>query len=249
MKNLASKNKLVLIAGGQYADIAKTAAAAYPRTKFVVMDGSPSDKTRPKNLSAYLVAEWQPAYVTGAIAAKLTKTKTIGYLGGLDIPTTANTGKGYEAGAKSIGGVKVLSTNIGSFDDVAKAKEAAAAQIAGGADVLFTFLDAANPGVYSAIADSGKPVKVIVGVRIKSICADSKYAAGWTLANYGKRVQIAAADFKKGNGTLPAVKILDMKIPNMEELNLCRGTSTPALVKLQGTIKKNILNGKIKNPL
>jgi basic membrane protein A and related proteins len=244
MKNLAARNSLVLIAGGQFSDIAKAAAKSFPKTQFVVLDGVPSGPPV-KNLHGYLVSEWQPAWVTGVVATRLTKSKKIGYLGGLDIPPTTNTGKGFAAGARSVDrSVRVLRTSIGSFDDVAKAKEAASAQIAGGADVLFTFLDAANPGVYSAIADSGKSVKVIVGVRIKSICKDSRFAGGWTLANYAKRVEVAVKDFKAGN--LPAVKLLDMRTPNLEGLNLCPGTATPALSKLIATTTKKITSGAIK---
>lgn len=72
------------------------------------------------------------------LAGGLTKSNTIGVVGGLPVPEVNRIVNAFIAGAHEINPeVEVKTTFINSWFDPAAAKEAALAQIDAGADVLF----------------------------------------------------------------------------------------------------------------
>ena len=76
-------------------------------------------------------------YVAGALAGVLTKTGTIGGIGGIPVPVILEYNEGLERGAKRTRpDVKMLTAVVGSFSDVAKGKEVTLALIEKGADVV-----------------------------------------------------------------------------------------------------------------
>lgn len=87
----------------------------------------------------------------GALAAMMTKTNTIAYVGGDQYPNIINIFEGYKQGAKYINpDIKVIGTYLGDFDNPAKGKEAGLAQINNGADFLFHVADTSGHGVIQA---------------------------------------------------------------------------------------------------
>ena len=77
------------------------------------------------------------AYLLGALAAMLSKTKLIGFVGGEKYPSLINIFEGYKHGAKDINpNAKVLSTYLDEWDSPAKGKEVAISQINDGADFI-----------------------------------------------------------------------------------------------------------------
>jgi basic membrane lipoprotein Med (substrate-binding protein (PBP1-ABC) superfamily) len=80
----------------------------------------------------------EPAYLSGMLAGGLTKSNIIGVVGGMPVPEVNRIVNAFKAGVKEINpNAKVKVTFINSWFDPAAAKEAALAQIATGADVLF----------------------------------------------------------------------------------------------------------------
>jgi basic membrane protein A len=80
----------------------------------------------------------------------------VGAIGGMNIPSIADSITGFEAGAMYINpDIEVLTTLTGSFDDAAKAKEVAMSMIEQGADVLMQNADHAGFGVIEAAEDNG----------------------------------------------------------------------------------------------
>jgi basic membrane protein A len=64
--------------------------------------------------------------------------------------------EGYKLGAKSVNpDVTVLTTYVGAWDDPARGKEAAVAQIEAGADVLYHVADKTGLGVIQAAQEAG----------------------------------------------------------------------------------------------
>ena len=105
-------------------DTAK-AAKAHPDIKFIGVDqcicvdetGDPDPTFACKGDAATLLpnyqgivfAEAQPGYLAGIIAASISKTGTIGAVGGTNVPAVVNYWRGYENGAKSVNpDIKVL---------------------------------------------------------------------------------------------------------------------------------------------
>lgn len=110
-------------------------AREFPRIAFVFGSGlGPSEP----NLSVFDNWIHEPAYLCGLIAGALTRTGRVGVVGGYPVPEVNRIVNAFIAGVKeSRPDARVLVSFINSWFDPAAAKEAALAQIAAGADVLF----------------------------------------------------------------------------------------------------------------
>jgi basic membrane lipoprotein Med (substrate-binding protein (PBP1-ABC) superfamily) len=130
-------------------DIARRVAREFPDTAFVF--GSGQGPAEP-NFSVFDNWIHEPAYLSGMIAGKMTKSNVIGTVAAMDIPEVARLTNAFCAGAKEVNPeVKCKVTFIGSFFDPPKAKEAALAQIAAGVDVIY----AERFGVIEAAQEKG----------------------------------------------------------------------------------------------
>ena len=80
------------------------------------------------NYQGIVFAEAQPGYLAGIVAGSLTKSGTIGAVGGTNVPAVVNYWRGYENGAKSVNpDIKVLYQETDpdpskGFNDQAKGK-------------------------------------------------------------------------------------------------------------------------------
>jgi len=130
-----SGNQLIVGEAFAVEKACREVAKAYPKVAFLM--GS-SGKPDGANFSIFDNYIHEPAYLTGLIAGGMTKSKVIGMVGGYPIPEVNRLMHAFMAGAKEIQpDVKFLVTFIGSWFDPPKAKEAAFAQIAKGADVMY----------------------------------------------------------------------------------------------------------------
>jgi basic membrane lipoprotein Med (substrate-binding protein (PBP1-ABC) superfamily) len=94
----------------------------------------------------------EPAYLSGMIAGKMTKSNTVGAVAAMGIPEVNRLVNAFFAGAKEANpNVKKKVAFIGSFFDPPKAKEAAIAQIDAGVDVIY----AERFGVIEAAKEKG----------------------------------------------------------------------------------------------
>jgi len=103
------------------------------------------------NVTDYGMPMHEPAYLAGIVAAGLTKSNKLGSNSGYDIPVCRATVEAFLAGAKEVNpAITRLDTFLGSWIDVAKAKEATAAQAEQGADV---FIACGNAGSFGMIQE------------------------------------------------------------------------------------------------
>lgn len=147
-----------LIVGEMFAveRAARKVAEGYPKVAYLM--GSSFGPVTP-NLSVFDNFIHEPAYLTGMVAGKATKSNTIGMVGGYAIPEVNRLMQAFMEGAKSVNpNVKFLVSFINSWYDPPKAKEASFAMIDRGADVMY----AERFGVSDAAKERG--VKVIGNV-------------------------------------------------------------------------------------
>ncbi len=138
---------LVIGHGFEYQDAAARVAPTYPNTIYIVTSG----RVTGPNLGGVSFAFEESSYQAGIIAGAMTRTNTIGLIAGEEQPPVKASFAAFALGARSINPkVKVLTSYIGSWEDVSAAKEQALAQIAQGADILFQNADAAGLGVFQA---------------------------------------------------------------------------------------------------
>jgi basic membrane lipoprotein Med (substrate-binding protein (PBP1-ABC) superfamily) len=117
-------------------DTVKAEAAKFPKINFTMIDGS-ADPVIP-NVHGVIFREDQSGMVAGVVAGCMTKSGTVGIVGGMEIPAVKKFRNGYEAGVKLVcPDCKVVGVYIDSFTDPARGKAAAESQIAEGADVIF----------------------------------------------------------------------------------------------------------------
>lgn len=143
LREQATKNSPDIIFGdafGNEASVAKV-AAEFPKIAFVF--GSDQGPQNP-NLSVFDNWIHEPAYLSGLIAGKMTKSGKIGVVAAMPIPEVNRLVNAFIQGAKEANPKsKVIVSFINSFFDPAKAKEATLAQIDAGADIIYAERDGA----------------------------------------------------------------------------------------------------------
>ncbi len=141
---------LVFGHGFEFQDAAAVVSEEYSSTVFITTSGS----TIKSNLAPIVFELEQATYVLGYVGASLSEDGRIGALGGVKIPSVASTFSAFEAGAKAAGtGARVTVSYIGSWTDVAAAREATRAMIEEGVDVLIHNANEAAHGFFKAVAE------------------------------------------------------------------------------------------------
>ncbi|HHY33441.1 MAG TPA: BMP family ABC transporter substrate-binding protein [Firmicutes bacterium] len=133
-------------------DALNNVAPQYPDLKFGIIDSV----VEQPNVASVTFKEQEGSYLLGIIAASMTKTGTVGFVGGMDSPVIERFEVGYLAGVRSVNpNVKVLIGYTGKFDDPAKGKEVALAQFSQGADIVYHASGACGIGVIEAAKEKG----------------------------------------------------------------------------------------------
>lgn len=244
LKNLAADNELVVGGGAEFIDAARTLAGQFPDVQFVVLTGVAEPGTA--NLHAYVPRQGVPAYIAGAVAATVSKSSHVGFVGGLEIPPTTASNLAFKQGAQDTqAGEKYSTTTVGTFNDPAKAKQAAAAQIASGADSLFAFLDAGTPGVVQALDESGKDGTLFAAIAPR--CEESPKFVGTTILDVSKLVEVMVQDFQADS--LPdGTKFYGVDVPEIQRFELCPEFATPELTKLVDDLTSKLDADEIELP-
>jgi basic membrane protein A len=175
------KASLIIGVGFMIKDAVAEAAKMFPESNFVIVDGA----TKLPNVADISFKENEGAFLVGAIAAKVSKTGTIGFVGGVSTPVTNKMESGYKAGAMTVNPqIKILTSYAGSFADPAKGEEMAIPQYDQGADVIFQVAGQTGLGVINA---AKKKAKFVIGID-----RDQNYLAPeFVLTSMIKRVDIA----------------------------------------------------------
>src|SRR5690606_28810939 len=146
----------VIGVGYAYASAVKGAAEKFPDTTFGIVDDATIEAD---NVADLVFSEEQASYLAGVAAAKATKTKTVGFIGGVDIPLIHKFQAGFEQGVKDTDPkVKVISQYLtqtaeeGGFSSPDKGKAAAGGQIEKKADVVYAAAGLSGQGVIEAAA-------------------------------------------------------------------------------------------------
>jgi basic membrane lipoprotein Med (substrate-binding protein (PBP1-ABC) superfamily) len=96
----------------------------------------------------------QGAFLTGVVAARMTKTKVVGYIGGMDYPDIVRVGEAFKLGALHVDPtIKAFRMYLGSWHDQAIAYETATAMADKGVDVFLHIADVATPGIIKLIKE------------------------------------------------------------------------------------------------
>lgn len=142
--------RLVIGHGFEYQEAAARVAAEYPDTIFLTTSGS---TVRP-NVAPIVFELEQATYLCGYLAGLASKSKLLGMIGGMNLPSIRSTFLAFEAGATAAApGIRVREVFIGNFQDVGAARLAADALLAEGADFLIHQANDAGRGVFQAVQE------------------------------------------------------------------------------------------------
>lgn len=141
---------LVFGHGFEFQDAALRVAPSYPSTVYVTTSGT----SVARNVGGIEFAFEESSYVAGMIAGKMTKSNTLGVIGGTELPPVKRSFEAFEQGARSVNpAIRILRSYIGNWDDASAGKEQAIAQISRGADIIFQNADAAGLGIFQAVKE------------------------------------------------------------------------------------------------
>jgi basic membrane protein A len=168
MRAFAERNfDLVIGVGFAQGPLMQKVARDFPNVRFAIVDGiifEDDGKTPKKNVASLVFREHEGSYLVGIIAAEKSKTGTIGFIGGMDIPLIHRFKVGYEEGARSVNpNIRVIDNYVGvtdaAWNNPGKGKELALSQIEKGADVIFTAAGNSGLGAFDAVEQYGKDEK------------------------------------------------------------------------------------------
>lgn len=203
MRAFAEKNfDLIVGVGFAQGPIMQSVATDYPNIKFAIIDGEikHEDGTPYDNVASLVFREHEGSYLVGMIAASKSKSGVLGFLGGMDIPLIHRFNKGYEEGALSVNPQTKFITNYVGVNDAAwnnpaKGKELALAQIEQGADVIFTAAGNSGLGAFDAVEQAGKNANGEAKLYVIGVDANQNHVKpGFVLTSMVKRVDNAVYD-------------------------------------------------------
>ena len=192
---------LVVGVGFIFTDDLNQLAREYPTIRFAGIDYfvAPDAKGNPiqpaSNVAALRFREEEGSFLVGAIAGLTTRTKTVGFVGGMNVPLIQKFDAGYRAGVKQVcASCRVISQYAGvtpdAFRNPGKGKEMAFSQYQQGADIIYHASGSTGLGVFEAARQRGK---LAIGVDADQYAE----APGFILTSMVKRIDNALFDAVK----------------------------------------------------
>lgn len=198
---------VVIAVGFAQAPALEAVAPEFPDTKFTIIDMV----VDLPNVQSVVFKEQEGSFLVGMLAAMASKTDSVGFIGGMDIPLIRKFACGYEQGAKYVNAdvgyyENMAGTTPAAWADPTKGGELARSQFDRGADVIYAAAGFTGTGVLQAAEDTGN---LAIGVD-----SNQNYLhPGTVLTSMLKRVDVAAYDAFTGalNGTWePGIRVLGL---------------------------------------
>jgi basic membrane protein A len=163
----AEGTDLVVGVGFIFTDDLTQLAREYPNVKFAGVDYALQTDANgniiapPANLAALKFREEEGSFLVGALAALVSKSKRIGFVGGMDIPLIHKFEAGYRAGVRQVcSDCVVIAQYAGAtpeaFANPSKGKELALSQYNSGVEVVFHASGSTGLGVFEAARQTDK---------------------------------------------------------------------------------------------
>ena len=151
-------SNLVWGIGFAMAEAVNTAADQNPDVKFALIDGTNDNGA--SNLTGVLFKAQEPSFAVGYIAARVSKSGKVGFVGGMSSETIQQFEYGFYAGIEYANKEQGTSVTYQgqyaeSFGDAAKGKSIAQKMIEDGCDVLYHAAGGTGVGMLEACNDAG----------------------------------------------------------------------------------------------
>ncbi len=226
-----------------------SAADVATKTNVPEMSWDNPDGVQPGLVGDAETASQEGAYLAGVLAAKVSKSGTLGIVTSADDTNWNKMSGGFIAGARSVDpGVKILYAQIGQagYADSAGGKRVAKTVIAGGADVVIGMGDGSSFGMLQAVEQAGGDVKFIDVIGDKSSLDKKGVLLSSVIWDFAPAIKQAIEDVNAGTfGKEPYT----LNLAN-EGISLLKTDHIPADVwtEIEG-VKAQIESGEVKVPL
>ncbi len=236
---------LVIGVGFEQQPVVERVARDYPNVNFVIIDGL----INLPNVTSLLFREHEGSYLVGMIAGMTSKTGTVGFIGGMDIPLIHRFETGYTEGARAANpNINVIAQYVGvtpaAWNNPGQGKELAVAQIGKGADVIFTAAGNSGLGAFDAVEQQKK---FVIGVDSNQ----NWVKPGYVLTSMIKRIDNAVYQIVKDrvNGQFkPGVHVYGLDNEGvgyaLDQYN--EKLIPPDVIKKVEEAKQKIIKGEIK---
>lgn len=158
LQQAAMGSTLTIGVGFLLTDPIAEVASANPDAKFVLIDATAlgEDEKPLPNVASVNFKEQEAAFLAGIIAGKTTRTKRIGFVGGMESAPVERFLAGFKAGVKQVDpSIRIDTAYLGNFVDSAKAKELTKGFADAGADIVMEVAGSGGLGVYDAAKEEG----------------------------------------------------------------------------------------------
>ena len=144
---------LIICTGSNQADALVNVSADFPDQQFALIDSTIAEH---ENVASFIFRDEESSFLAGALAAMVTTTDKIGFVGGMDIPAINRFLAGYQARAHYISqDCEIMVSYVGSWTDLEKGKALALEQYDEGADIVFGAAGLSGEGVIDAAEEKG----------------------------------------------------------------------------------------------
>lgn len=166
-------------------DSIHAASTKYPNQKFGLIDAEAAGN----NVASILFKEHEGSFLMGVMAAKTTKSKKVGFVGGMDSLVIKRFEAGFKAGVQAIDPtIQVLTVYAGSFADPGKGKDVALNMINQGADVIYPAAGSTGEGSIEAARE-----KKVFAIGVDK--DQNPLAPDTVISSMIKRVDLATYDY------------------------------------------------------
>jgi basic membrane protein A len=190
------------------------------------------------NVASVMFKEQEGAYLAGVAAALMTKSKKIGFVGGMEIPVIERFEAGFLEGVKAVDpSIDVDVQYTGKFDDAALGKTSANRMYSSGVDIIFHAAGGTGNGVFA----EAKELKTkdpnayvwVIGVDSDQYEEGAVGDDNVTLTSMLKRVDVAVQDLSK--------LAMDGKFPGGETKVYGLAEEGVALADSRGAIPEDVI--------
>ncbi len=248
LTQLATQGYDVVVAVGfAMLDPLKEIAPQFPNTKFAIVDSDAPEGA--PNCVGLKFKEEQGTFLAGYLAASMSKSNKIGFVGGMKIPLIEKFEIGYRAGAKAANpNTQVLVTYTNTWNDLSKGKSQAEQLFGNGADIIFHASGKCGLGVIAAAKEKG-PGFYAIGVDSDQ----DEVAPGRVLTSMIKRVDNAVFDViqkvKEGKFTTGSIVYdITQKGIGLSERKFTKQDIPAKVTQRLEELEKALASGKIVAP-
>lgn len=229
-------------------DHLKKVASENPESKLAIIDA----EVDAPNVESVLFKEHEGSYLAGVVAAKMSKTKKVGFVGGVEIPVIKRFEVGFEAGVKAADpSVEVIKVYTGAFDKPDLGKSTASQMYGQGADIIFHASGGTGDGVFNEAKDrkaKGQDVWVIGVDKDQSLTFGDEITLTSMVKRVDEAVYLVSKDLTDGKFEGGKIKWLGLAEDGVGLASTSNKNVPEDILKQVEEYKQKIVKGEITVP-